>query len=363
MIFLLSAGFVALVFFLPYGLISANPFPEPSGHWKVGTSELIWHSPSYSGIVAKVWYPSSTEQESHSPYIDRLDRTLAAMTQGLSPLVKLFVNRFYLGRIQTPSSSNATLALGQDGFPVVLLSPGLAGVNFLYTFYALELASYGFIVIGINHPEWSSGTLLVDGSQVGLNQPDFTDTERADALFASITEQKASNLSAVLDELLNLATTPESWLHQKVDTNRIFAAGHSSGGAASFLACGTDPRITKSVNLDGFLYMNGIDIDGMEKAFLLILSNRDKYALQSSKSQSSFDVVMAKDKTRIDRFVDHANACKHLLHSASHLSFTDLPLILNPVLSKRSGLFGEGDGLDLLSRTSAMMIDFFGEKD
>ena len=362
MIFLLSACFVGLVFLLPYWLISAHPFPEPSGHWKVGTSELIWHSPSYSEIIAKVWYPSSTEQESHSPYIDRLDRTLATMTKGLSPLVKLLLNRVYLGRIQTPSSGNATLALGQDELPVVLLSPGLAGVNFLYTFYALELASHGFIVIGVNHPEWSSGTLLVDGSQVGLNQPDFTDADRADALFAKITEQKANNLSAVLDEVLNLATTPESWLYQKVDADRIFAAGHSSGGAASFLACGTDPRITKSVNLDGFLYMDGIDINGMEKEFLLILSNRDKYALQSSQSRNSFDVVMAKDKTRIDRFVDHANARKYLLHSASHLSFTDLPLILNPVLSKRSGLFGEGNSLDLLSKTSAMMIDFFNKE-
>jgi dienelactone hydrolase len=362
MIFLLSAGFVALVFLLPYGLISAKPFPEPSGNWKVGTSELVWHSPSHSGIIAKVWYPSSTEQEGHSPYIDHLDRTLSAITTALGPFSRLHLNRFYLGRIQAPSSSNTTLALDQDSFPIVLLSPGLGGANFLNTFYALELASHGFVVIGVNHPEWSSGTLLVDGSQVGLNQFDFNDAERADALFAEITEQKANNLSAVLDEVLTLTTTPSSWLYQKIDTNRIFAAGHSSGGAASFLACGTDPRITKSVNLDGFLYMDEIDIDGMEKEFLLILSNRDQYALQSSKSQTSFDVVMAKDKTRIDRFLDHANARKHLLRSASHLSFTDLPLILNPMLSKRLGLFGEGDGLDLLSRTSAMMIDFLGEK-
>jgi dienelactone hydrolase len=362
MIFLLLACFIVVVFLLPYWLISGNPFPTPSGQWKVGTSDFIWNLPSHSGIIAKIWYPSSTKQDGHSPYIDYLDRTLSVMTTGLSPLSKLILNRLYLGRIQTPSVINATLAQSQDGFPVIILSPGFGAVNFLNTFYALEFASHGFIVIGINHPGWSSGTLLVDGSQVAFNQVDFSDVDRADTLFAEIIAQKANNLSAVLDELFNLNTTTDSWLYQKIDPTKIFAAGHSSGGSASFLACGTDSRITKSANLDGFLYMDRIDIAGIEKEFLLMLSNRDKYALQGYKSQNSFDVVMAKDKTRIEQFARHANVYKHFLHSANHFNFMDLPLILNPVFSKRIGLFGEADRLDLLLNTSATMIDFFDKK-
>lgn len=362
MIFLLFACFIVAVFFLPYGLISANPFPTPTGQWKVGTSNFIWNLPSHSGIIAKIWYPSSIKQNSHSPYIDYLDRTLSAMTTGLNPLSKLILNRLYLGRIQAPSAINATLAQSQDGFPTILLSPGFGSVNFLNTFYALEFASHGFIVIGINHPGCSSGSLLVDGSQVGFNQVDFNDVDRADTLFAEITAQKANNLSAVLDELFNLNTTTDSWLYQKIDPTKIFAAGHSSGGSASFLACGTDSRIAKSANLDGFLYMDRVDISGIGKEFLLILSNRDKkYASQGSKQQNSFDVVMAKDKIRIDQFARHANVHKHLLHSAEHLSFMDLSLILNPLFSKRIGLFCEADRLDLLLKTSATMIDFFNK--
>jgi dienelactone hydrolase len=361
MIFLLLACFIAVVFLLPYWLIPANPFPTPSGQWKVGTSNFIWNLPSHAGIIAKIWYPSSTKQNSHSPYIDYLDRTLSVMTTGLSPLSKLILNRLYLGRIQTPSEINATLAQSQDGFPSILLSPGFGGVNFLNTFYALEFASHGFIVIGINHPGWSSGSLLVDGSQVAFNQVDFNDVDGADTLFAEITEQKANNLSAVLDELFNLNTTTDSWLYQKIDPTKIFTAGHSSGGSASFLACGTDSRITKSVNLDGFLYMDRIDIAGTGKEFLLMLSNRDKYASQGNKPQNSFDAVMAKDKIQIAQFARHANVHKHLLHSANHFNFMDLPLILNPVFSKHIGLFGEADGLDLLLKTSATMIDFFNE--
>jgi hypothetical protein len=70
---------------------------------------------------------------------------------------------------------------------------------------------------------------------------------------------------------------------------------------------------------------------------------------------------MAIDKTRIDQFARHANVRKYVLHSASHFNFMDLPLILNPLVSKRIGLFGEADRLDLLLKTSATMIDFFNE--
>ena len=283
------------------------------------------------------------------------------MTTGLSPLFKLILNRLYLGRIQTPSSIDAILAQSEDNFPIVLLSPGFGSINFLNTFYALEFASHGFIVIGVNHPGWSSVTLLVDGSQVIMNPVDLSDVDRADALFAEITRQKSNNLSAVLDEVLHLNNAAGSWLHQKIDTTRIFAVGHPSGGSASFLACETDSRIAKSVNLDGFLYIEEINIADTKKEFLLILSNRDKYAPQSNKPESSFDVVMAKDKIRIDRLTRHANVHQHLFHSASHLSFTDLPLILNPLFSKTLGLFSEASRLDLPSKTSAMIIDFLSK--
>ena len=144
--------FLIAVILLPYWLISSDPFPEPSGLWKVSTSNLLWNIPSHSGIIAKVWYPSSTQEIGCSPYIDNTAQTLSAITTGLHPLSKLILNKLYLGRIQAPSSTYITPKQSQDGFPLILFSPGFGGVNFLNTFYALEFASHGFIVIGINHP-------------------------------------------------------------------------------------------------------------------------------------------------------------------------------------------------------------------
>ena len=105
--------------------------------------------------------------------------------------------------------------------------------------------------------------------------------------------------------------------------------------------------------------MDQVDIPEIEKEFLLMLSNRDKYASQGNRPQNSFNVVMAKDKLRIDQFTHHANVRKQILSSANHLNFMDLSLILSPVFSKRIGLFGETDRLELLLKTSATMITFF----
>ena len=360
MILALLVCLIVGIFLLPYWLISAHPFPKPSGKWHVGTTEFTWNLPNHSGIIAKIWYPSNAKDCGSSPYIDRLDRTLSAMTAGISPLAKLLLNKFYLGRIQTPSEADATLATRKASFPVILLSPGFGGINFLNSFYALEFASHGFMVIGINHPKYNSGTLLTDGSHVKFDGIDFTNVslDRAEKLLAETITQQANNLAVVLDELLHLNTDPDSWLYQKIDPRRIFTVGHSTGGSASFLACGTDSRILKSVNLDGFLFMDRIDVASIEQEFLLILSNRDKQASSVSKSTNIFGALMAQDRTRIERFTSHDNVHKEIFDSASHWSFLDLALMINPRFSDRFSWFSRENGLALLSQTSATIIDF-----
>jgi predicted dienelactone hydrolase len=160
------------IIILPYWIIPANPFPKPLGEWQVGTSDLIWDSLSHTGIIAKIWYPTNATAGIQSPYIDNIGRTLAVITTGFNPLSNLIFNQFYLDRIRTPALIDAIPAQSQDGFPAILFSPGSCSMNFMHTFYALEFASHGFVVIGINHPGSSACTLLTDGSKVEFNKID-----------------------------------------------------------------------------------------------------------------------------------------------------------------------------------------------
>jgi hypothetical protein len=55
MLLIFICAISTIIFILPYLLISANPFPEPSGKWSIGTTDLIWDKPDLSGIFAKIW--------------------------------------------------------------------------------------------------------------------------------------------------------------------------------------------------------------------------------------------------------------------------------------------------------------------
>jgi dienelactone hydrolase len=353
--------FITVLLTLPYWIISAAPFPRPTGQWQVGTSDLIWDTLDQEGLIAKVWYPTDIKNGIRSPYLDRMGKNFS-LNIATNLLYRLLFGRFFFGRIPSiPALINEPLSQSQDSFPVILFSPGLIALHSLNTFYALEFASHGFIVIGINHPGSSASTMLTDGSQIGIDQEVLDGFVHPDLLVSKLTVNQANNISMVLDKVISLSFDADSFWHQRIDASKIFAAGHSIGGSASFAACGKDRRISKSVNLDGFFYIDEISVSCMEKDFLLILPDRKKNFTKAIKFQSKYDLMMTKDKERIEKLSGNTNFNVLLLQSASHASFSDIPLIIKPVFSRTIGLFGGTDGRELLSRTSMIMINFFNK--
>jgi Platelet-activating factor acetylhydrolase, isoform II len=358
--FLCIAGILGIVI-LPFWLIPAHPFPQPSGKWRVGIQELTWDSSSHQGIIAKVWYPTHAA-EAESPYIDNIERTLSVMTTGLNPLIKLIFNGLYLGRVKTPAILNASLDRSAGAFPLLIFSPGFASINWVNTFYGLEFASHGFIVIGINHPGSSAAALLADGTPVkfnGIEKNLFANAERYDALLAEASSQQAKNISMVADRALALNANVNSFLHQMIDPSQIFAAGHSIGGAASFLACGQDRRIAKAINFDG-AFIDGMDTDYRDKVLLLIHSDRDKYRPRNKTMGRQYDDLMKRDSLRIEQLATKANLQKIVWPLATHFNFADVALVIRPIFSQSIGLVGKTDGLDLLLKTAAVSMDFLG---
>jgi Platelet-activating factor acetylhydrolase, isoform II len=115
----------------------------------------------------------------------------------------------------------------------------------------------------------------------------------------------------VLDRVINLNVDRDSCLYQRINTSKIFAAGHSIGGSASFTACGQDKRISKSVNFDGFFFMEEIDFSCLDKEFLLIQPDRHKPKSKDKKSQNEFSLLMAKDSVRITELANSQNFHHH----------------------------------------------------
>jgi Platelet-activating factor acetylhydrolase, isoform II len=353
------------IFALPYLLIARTEFPQPSGKWQVGTQDITWDTPDLSqiGIIAKVWYPTNDRSDKSSRYIDRLGRVFSDATATNLSYKLIF---WLLLRVTTsPALIDAMPIDCPDGLPIILFSPGFGGINYLGTFYALEFASNGFIVIGINHPKSNVGTMCTDGSQLKFESFDpsiFNEPAKLEQYIGKVTQAQAQNISGIIDKVIQLDSVPDSLFYNRINNSKICAAGHSAGGAASFVACGQDRRILKAVDLDGTFIDLGIEnADYTGKKLLSVNADREKYKPKEKKSLRQYDAIIAIDKLWMDKLAAKANLQQQIIESTTHYSFTDLSILINPKIGRKLGLLGRSDGLSILSETSKTMIDFFNE--
>jgi hypothetical protein len=351
------------IFALPYISLARTELPQPSGKWPVGTTDITWDAPdrSHADIIAKVWYPTDDRSGKNSPYIGKLNGFFSDSI-ALNLSYKLI---FWLFRhVRTsPALTNATPIHHPGGLPLILFSPGFGGINYLGAFYALEFASHGFIVIGINHPKFNVGTMCADGSQIKFENFDltiFNEPTKIERYIGTVTRSQAQNISTIIDKVIQLDSLSESLFYHRINTSKIFAAGHSAGGAASFVACGQDRRILKAIDLDGaFVDLDIANADYTDKKLLLINSDREKYKPKNKKSLRQYDAIVAIEKLWMDKLAHQANLQKQIIESTTHYNFTDLSILINPAIGKKLGLLGKVDGLKILSQTSKIMIDFF----
>ena len=360
------------IFALPYVLIARTQLPQPSGKWQVGTQDLTWDTPdlSQTDIIAKVWYPTNDRSGKSSPYIDSARRRLRqrlgrVFADGTAINLSYKLIFWLLRRVTSPASIDAMPIDRPDGLPIILFSPGFGGINYLGTFYALEFASHGFIVIGINHPKSNVGTMCADGSQLKFESFDpaiFNEPARLEQYMGKVMQAQAQNISAIIDKAIQLDSLPDSLFYQRVNPSRIFAAGHSIGGAASFVACGQDRRILKAVDLDGaFVDLDIENANYTGKKLLSVNADREQYKPKDKKSLRQYDAMMTINKLWMEKLDDKANLQKQIIESTTHYSFTDLSILINPAIGRKLGLLGQADGLKILAETSKLTIDFFNE--
>jgi Platelet-activating factor acetylhydrolase, isoform II len=183
--------------------------------------------------------------------------------------------------------------------------------------------------------------------------------------FCGATVLQADNISCVLDKVIYLNSNPDSGLYHKVNEAKIFAVGYSIGGSASFVACGQDGRITKGVNLDGYIFdpsLDGDSINYKNKKLLFIHSDREKYPKDKNR-KCWMDIISAGDEIRIENLSTEANLQIIAFQLSEHLDFSDLPLLITiPALVRSSGLIGDCDGRKLLKETATIAIEFFNNE-
>ncbi|KAK3375746.1 PAF acetylhydrolase [Lasiosphaeria ovina] len=131
--------------------------------------------------------------------------------------------------------------------PILLFSPGYSTPRLYYSVIASAIASEGFVVITIDHPEDANIIVYPDGHAV-YNNASILDSPTWDNW------DRAADASFIVDQLSN-ATAMAALLpgrgHREFATDRVAMLGHSAGGVAAILAASRDRRIRAAANWDG----------------------------------------------------------------------------------------------------------------
>lgn len=142
---------------------------------------------------------------------------------------------------------NAPVAAGQR-YPVLLFSPGAGFAVDAYAGMAEDLASHGYIVVGINHPLMSGPVAFPDGRVV----PDYPVLDM-DTL-PGLARMMADDQRFVLTWLQQHRDDRSLPFAANMDLSRVGAYGHSVGGSAALQAQRADARIKAAVNMDGTVW-------------------------------------------------------------------------------------------------------------
>lgn len=199
--------------------LTSAPALEPLTH-KVGHISTLSIDTSRNDRVLgiDVWYPASTNSDSHTEY-------------ELIPGVKFSSASAY---------ENSPVASGS--YPLLVWSHGRTGLRHNYSLLCEALASRGYIVVAPDHP----GDGLFDWF-LGKNVDDVTN-ERL----------RQGDLRFCIDAAVGAVTPLIEWIPDVVNTDRIFVGGHSYGGLSALATTGSlhefspDERVKATVVAQGY---------------------------------------------------------------------------------------------------------------
>lgn len=217
--------------------------PRPEGRHAAGYWRTTLVTPQLDALTStpddvrrlalEIWYPAANDGGgTRKPYAT--DFVAAGLAEAF-PLPPGFASA-----IVTHALNDAAPADGR--FPVVLFSHGLSWPVSLYQAFTEDLASRGYVVVGVNHQH---GTTIdyEGGGHLGREAwPKIEDEAERQEMLASHLMVWQRDLRNVIDELARWTSgeAPHPVV-SKMDLNRLGVAGHSYGGSAA--AALSDPRV------------------------------------------------------------------------------------------------------------------------
>jgi pimeloyl-ACP methyl ester carboxylesterase len=279
---------------------ATSPFPAPTGPFKVGTVIRQWGDNTRDEtfteatddkrqLLVQFWYPADVkESDTLAPYMAASDVTLTtfeALIEG-SRDVKLPLSHSDFAAYQSHSYSGAVVAAKQPSYPVLVFSPGFGATLSMYTVELEEIASQGYIVVGINHPYGSAATAFLNGPTVTIN-PNFN----ASGNFPVWVQDQIFVLSQL--ETLN-SNDPDKVFTGKLDLKHIGVFGHSLGAGVAMKVATQDKHVSAILSEDSPALGKRID-KTVEVPFLMMESEQNvdaNVAVYQQAKGPAYDLAM-----------------------------------------------------------------------
>ena len=270
---------------------SSVELPRPTGPFAVGREVFDWvDSKTFDNLapvagtkrelLVWIWYPAATGQSAVvDDYLPEPMR--AAITLQAGVLLSDFLTRD-LSKVRGHSLRNADVSQQQQSYPVVIMRAGASLEVASYSSLAEDLASHGYIVVGVDAPYRTGIVSFPDGriiKRLPQNNPEAclekTGRERDRCVSRFLTAWN-SDLVYVVDRLTELNTSgPSGKFMGRLDMTRVGIFGHSFGGAQATQFCSEDSRCKAAVDLDGAPHGSVIQT-GIHRPFMFLLSDHSR---------------------------------------------------------------------------------------
>jgi dienelactone hydrolase len=242
--------------------VSDPSLPMPPGPYQVGTAhtQLVDHSrqdpwapkPEHRKLVLQIWYPianGSSKIPASYMQANAMKDVDEKLHQKPGSTAQLRTNTFTGGSPVHPLVS-------KDGeLPVIVFSPGAGVASSEYTTFHAPLASYGYIVIGMDHLYDSSPVELADGTIIDGNLGDKNHTKNAIAAGYRRDDAMFLAKQTTTENLLKWISGSDAPSAASVKKLRLGIYGQSLGGSTAALAVAEkDSPYRAAMSFDGPFY-------------------------------------------------------------------------------------------------------------
>jgi dienelactone hydrolase len=313
--------------------------PTPTGSYRVGRAsfhridasrpETVTEDPlDPRQVLFHIWYPAEPTGGTLAPYIDDLlpDNEIFRMSYSFADIERVMKTRSH-------AFTGVKVSRAEKRYPVLVFSHGLNRVSAHYTTFLENLASHGYVVVGVDSPFFSSALKMPDG-RIIKNESQRNQRRGAREEEAVI---QAQDLVFVLDELERLnKNDTDIGLAGRFDLRHIGVFGHSRGGFTAPHACLLESRFRACLNLDGYPLTPAVMEKGIRQPYMHIEelapwlpppTDEELAAAKQTRDEANKEAQAAEHQREKTFSKMSSGVYLVTVKGAMHNSFSDMPFI------------------------------------